>query len=964
MSPHGVPDQDAVERLIAQLPPDLCNWLGVPIVPTEVRRALAELAKCPRGTELRDDGEWWQPVVLALLRRGLDLSPWLEGESPAVAAERELRGMPPADNRAHVPPAAAQARPVTSAPKAKRTRGQAVVVPLPERRELRPQHLDHLHTSGLTAETIVLAQLYTEDRSVVLGEILGRPYSRHCGSVIAFPFYLPGETEPHAYRIRPDRPRIRKRNGKERPVKYDQAESHGVLVYYAPRARAGGWLRDVVRLLYFCEGEKKCLLLDQLGLACVGLTGVWLWKDPNADGDQLVARILNHVSVAGRGCVICFDADSLKNDNTMLAARRLAGVLIALGAAYVLFVCPPLGADGASAPKGIDDYFAAYGEEATRALLATAAKIEAADPKQPHQHLRKIKALKDAPLDERLMLPDAYNIEPNGSLWVVAQSEKQGDSRIAQRGMFITRKLVDAYTHEVRYDLMYVASDGETWQTRSVSSRAVTDARTLLGELGLYAAPITNNSAGKLVDWFDAYVHVNAKVLGEIKSFSASGWHDLDGEQFFVTDRPIGKEDSTTQIAIDDRGDRAKLLKALTPRGEFDAHVAALRQAFDADPICAAAICASLAAPLLKPFNRDNFGMHLPGESSRGKTSMLKIAASIYGDPKSSLWVANWNVTAVGAELRAAMLCDLPLCYDEVGGVEKVLVERLVYSLINGGGRTRGKRDLSLRETLSWRTILLSTGEHELGDETSQTGVQVRIVQLRVSGFGKLTGTQIDELREACEANAGRVGEAWLEMLVEVVSNAETLPKHQAALRAASAELRAETKDQLQGRVAGYFATLMLAESFAAEHFGIGKFGGVTMLDLFRSLAREPIVDVGERGLELVQNWVLSDPDAFPELEMSPSGGLAEPRATGRATKVRSGFRRPDGAVLFIPSALRRFCREHELSHRQLLNGWKRGGFLSHNPGRLDLSIQIGATVSRLYALKPIASTNAEGETP
>jgi hypothetical protein len=958
MSPHGMPDQDAVERLIAQLPSDLCNWLGVPIVPTEVRRALAELAKCPRGTELSDNGAWWQPVVLALLRRGLDLSPWLEYEPPAVAAERELRGMPPA---------AAQARASTSgAPKAKRTRGQAVVVPLPERRELRPEHLAHLRTSGLTDETIVLAQLYTENRAVVLGEILGRGYSRHCGAVIAFPFYLPGETEPHAYRIRPDRPRIqKKRNGKERPVKYDQAESHGVLVYYAPRARAGGWLRDVARLLYFCEGEKKCLLLDQLGLACVGLTGVWLWKDPNADGDQLVARILNHVSVAGRGCVICFDADSLKNDNTMLAARRLAGVLIALGAAYVLFVCPPLGADGASAPKGIDDYFAAYGEEATRALLATAAKIEAADPKQPHQHLRKIKALKDAPLDERLMLPDAYNIEPNGSLWVVAQSEKQGDSRIAQRGMFITRTLVDAYTHEVRYDLMYIASNGETWHTRTVSGRAATDARTLLAELGLYGAPITNNSAGKLVDWFEAYVHVNAKVLGEIKSFSASGWHDLDGEQFFVTDRPIGKEDSATQIAIDDRGDRAKLLKALTPRGDFDAHTVALRKAFDADPICAAAICASLGAPLLKPFNQANFGVHLVGESTRGKTSMLKIAASIYGDPKSSLWVANWNATAVGAEIRGSMLCDLPQCYDEVGGGEKAVVEKLVYEIINGGGRTRAQRDLSLRPTRSWRTILMSTGERELGDETSQTGVQVRIVQFRVSGFGELTGTEIEALRETCEAHAGRVGEAWLEMLVEEVNDAETLPKLQSRLRAAIAALRAETKDQVQGRVAGYFSTLMLAEAMAAQCFGIGKTDGSTMLTLYKSLAsREPIVDVAERGLELVRNWVLSDPDAFPELEMSMTGGLAEPRANGRATKVRSGFRRPDGAVLFIPSALRRFCREHEISHRQLLNGWKRGGLLSHNPGRLDLSIQIGATVSRLYALKPIASTNTEEETP
>jgi hypothetical protein len=855
------------------------------------------------------------------------------------------------------------------APKAKRVRGKAVVVALPERRELRPQHLEHLRTSGLTDETLGLAQLYSESRSVVLGDMLGSGYSRHCGHAIVFPFYLPGETEPHAYRVRPDRPRIiKKRNGKERPVKYDQASSHGVLVYYGPRARANGgaWLRDVSRLLFFTEGEKKCLLLDQLGLACVGLTGVWLWKDPDADGDRLVARILAHVAVTGRVCVICFDADSLKNDNTMLAARRLAGVLIALGAAGVLFVCPPLGRDGASAPapKGIDDYFAAYGEDATRALLATAGTIEAADPEQPLQRLRKMRALEAAPLDDKLVLPESYDVQRDGSLWVAGRSARQGDSRIAHRGMYITRKLVDVYSGELRYELVYVEDGGDTWHTRTVSGRAATDARTLLAELGPFGAPITNNSAGKVVDWFEAYTHANTRSLGTVTSVSTSGWHVINGERVFVTHRPIGKEATSMDLAIDTRGDRRKLLEALTPRGELDVHVAGLRTAFDADPICAAMICAALAVPLLGPFGQANFGMHLPGESSRGKTSMLKIAASVYGDPKSSLWLANWNVTSVGAELRAAILCDLPQCYDEIGGTDSPTVERLVYGLINGGGRTRGQRDLALRETQSWRTILLSTGEHELGDETSQTGVQVRIVQLPVSGFGKLTGTEIEALREQCEANAGQVGEAWIEMLVEETNDADAMVRHKAKLRTTLAALRVIAgKDQLQGRVAGYFSILMLAEAFAAQRFGIGQLDGGTMHKLFVSLqSGGSIVDAADRALELVQNWVLSDPDAFPELSMTTSGGVEEPITGGRATKTRSGFRRHDGAVLLIPSAFRKFCRDNRLSHREVLRGWSRRGLLTHSPGRLDKQVRFGLRQLRFYVVTASQTLNSETE--
>ena len=855
------------------------------------------------------------------------------------------------------------------APKPKRSRGKAVVIAMPERRELRPAHLEDLRSSGLTDETIALAQLYSESRTVVLSSMLERGYSRHWGHAIVFPLYLPGEVEPYAFRIKPDRPRIRRqRNGKDKPVKYDQAESHGVLVYYPPRGRAGDWLRDTTRTLYWVEGEKKALALDQLGLACVGLTGVWNWGDPDAEGDRLHGRILSHVNVAGRACVICYDADALQNDSVMLAAGRLAGVLRALGAVSVLFVCPPLGSDAPGAPpllKGIDDYYGVHGEAATRALLATAAYIEPVDPKQPLQRLRRIRALKSAPLDERLVLPESYDIERDGSLWVAGRSARQGDCRIAHRAMYITRKLVDVYSGELRYELAYAedGDGGDAWHTRTVSGRAATDARTLLAELGPFGAPVTNNSAGKVVDWFEAYVHANTRALGAVTSVSTSGWHALNGERVFVTHRPIGKEGSSMELAIDTRGDRRKLLEALTPRGELDAHVAALRRAFDADPVCAAMICAALAAPLLGPFSSPNFAMHLPGESSRGKTSMLKIAASIYGNPTSAHWVANWNVTAVGAEIRASMLCDLPQCYDEIGGGDQDVIQRLVYALVNGGGRTRAQRDLALRETQSWRTIVLSTGERELGGETAATGVQVRVVQLRVSGFGKLTGTEIDALREECERHSGRVGEAWIETLVEEVNDPDAMAKHQTQLRTALVGLRIDAKNQLQGRVATYFGLLMLAEAFAAKRFGIGKPDGGTMLELYTSLAsRDPIADVASRGLELARNWVLSDPEAFPELEVASSGDLDAPRSS-RVSKARSGFRRADGAVLFIPDGFRRFFRSRDLSHLEVLHGWKDQGLLSHDAKRLDKNVRLGSQTDRFYVLtrSPIDASDAEG---
>lgn len=834
----------------------------------------------------------------------------------------------------------------TRPPKAK----PRVVVRLPERRELRPEHREHLQTSGLSDETLELACLYSESHHLRLHELVERKWIRGCGNAIVFPFYLPSATEPHAFRVRADRPRVlKKKNGKERKVKYDQSDAYGVLVYFAPRARAAQWYGDIERVLYWTEGEKKALALDQLGYVTVGLTGVWNWLDADrdrvSDAERLHPHISKHVAIAGRTHVIVFDADARENDKVMMAAARLCGVLHAAGAARVLFVAPPL---GDHAPKGIDDFFAMHGEQPTRALLDTAAVLEPADPKLPLQRLRTLKALRESPLDEALVLPDGYEIQRDGSLWQAAYNDNAGDQRVTRTPLFISRKLLDHYAGDERVELTYASeAEGGRWPVVCVPRKAIADTRTLVAELAQFGAPVTSTGAGKIVDWLEAFEHINARVIPRIACVSSLGWHAIDGHEVFVSNQPHIEEGADMQVAIDTRGDRRRVVEALKPRGSLDAHLQALRAAWNAEPICAAVICASFAAPLLKPLHAANFAIHLPGESSRGKTSMLKIAASVWGDPNSPHWLASWNVTAAGAEARAAMMSDLPQCYDEIGSGEAQAIERLMYTLINGGGRTRSSRDIALRETLTWRTIVLSTGEREIADELTATGVQVRVVQLPIAGFGKLSALQIDTLREACVVNSGAAGDAWAKSLV--AGNDDQWKVTRAALATLTARLRALSTDPLQGRIAAYFALLAVTESMLADLFELGNKTGSTMMSLFDSLSsREEVVGVADRARELVEGWVLSEPDAFPELEMSSTTGELDAKSRG---KTRLGFKRGD-RVLLLPSALREFCQRHRLPTREVLRQWRALDWLDCDSGRLDKMVRLGSSRVRFNVFK------------
>lgn len=802
-----------------------------------------------------------------------------------------------------------------------------VVVSLNTQRGLNDAHKSQLAASGLSDESMTLSGLYTETHPKRLADLMGwKRWPTTNGAALVIPFFVPGKTEAIGSRLRFDNPRKDKRG---KLVKYDQPSGTDTLVYFPPRARACGSLKDASQPLMWTEGEKKALALDQLGLPTVGLTGVWNWVDGPAraeHGDRLHPLIVEHCTVAARSHVICFDADARTNDKVMMAAARLAGVLFAAGATEVKFTAPPDAHDA----KGIDDYLGKHGDDATRAVIAAAAPLEASDPKQPLARVRSLAALRDAPIPEALRMPGDYDVKRDGSLWRAGEG-KAGDTKVTHAPPFIVRALVDHHSGEERAELTYQRMDG--WSTVMVSRKAIADSRTLVAELAPVGGPVTSQSAGKIVEWLSEFEAVNTNAIERVECLGSAGWHTISGERVFVAHEAIRCEGSKLVVAVDTRGERQRVFGALKPRGDDSvAHVAALKRAWQADPRCAAVICAAFAAPMLRPLGAPNFAIHLPGPSSRGKTSMLRCAASVYGNPNSPAWVASWNVSQAAAEIRAATLTDLPQCYDEIGSSDPEIVERMIYDLINGSSRSRATRDFFVRESHHWHTIVLSTGERELVDDDAAAGAQVRVIQFPVSGFGELTGSEVDEVREACAAHAGVVGVDWLSILVDL--SADDWSEHKTALAANTASLREQGGGgPMQSRVAGYFALLVTTEAMIADTYGIGDLEGGTMRQLFLNMqSRDGVVDMAERARDLVEQWVISTPDSFPEVHALTFDSSGEPNKRGASP--RCGFRRDDGRLLIVPAELSQFLKRHRLPPREVLRGWTERGWIDRGDGR------------------------------
>jgi putative DNA primase/helicase len=77
-------------------------------------------------------------------------------------------------------------------------------------------------------------------------------------------------------------------------------------------------------------------------------------------------------------------------------------------------------------------------------------------------------------------------------------------------------------------------------------------------------------------------------------------------------------------------------------------------------------VSAAFAAVLIEPCSAEGGGFHVVGSSSTGKTTGLRVAASVWGDPS---YMKTWRATSNGLEGVAKNHCDGLLCLDEIAQI-------------------------------------------------------------------------------------------------------------------------------------------------------------------------------------------------------------------------------------------------------------------------------------------------------
>ncbi len=199
------------------------------------------------------------------------------------------------------------------------------------------------------------------------------------------------------------------------------------------------------------------------------------------------------------------------------------------------------------------------------------------------------------------------------------------------------------------------------------------------------------------------------------RTTARTGWHESgDGRVFVLPDRAIGKVD---EVWLFEDGTAAADYRARGTLEEWRQEVAAL--CLDNSRLTFA-VCLAFAAPLLDLVGGESGGIHYSGESGDGKTTALRVAASVCGGPE---YMKQWRASDNSMEYLALQHCDALLAMDELAQINAKVLGDTIYMLGNANGKNRARAQGGLRETAKFRILFLSTGEVGMAAHVASVGM-------------------------------------------------------------------------------------------------------------------------------------------------------------------------------------------------------------------------------------------------
>ena len=243
----------------------------------------------------------------------------------------------------------------------------------------------------------------------------------------------------------------------------------------------------------------------------------------------------------------------------------------------------------------------------------------------------------------------------------------------------------------------------------------------------------------------------NARMVPTYTVCDEKGWIDVDGSLHYIYgDASIAPENQ--QQVLPNIGNNKQNVKSAGCAGSYQKWHNAFTQLIKTNPLqaVAAGFAVSSAALHFVPDAEPGI-LHVYGESSKGKTTTLQVAASLIGratNPRdTSSWIKGWRTTDNGLEKPLAESNHAPLMLDEIHAAPaRTDWQATAYMIANGRGKERMTKNAEARKTSTWCLQVLSSGEVSFADKIKKSckgqvpgGLAFRVVDLNAGQIDVLS---------------------------------------------------------------------------------------------------------------------------------------------------------------------------------------------------------------------------------
>ena len=483
--------------------------------------------------------------------------------------------------------------------------------------------------------------------------------------------------------------------------------------------------------------------------------------------------------------------------------------------------------------------------------------------------------------------------------------------------------------------------------SRIISREVAKRGRKLIEQLGAAGLPVVEGDARTVERWLAEFEAANRGRVPSEKLARWLGWQD-DGT--FV----VSPEDGTkVDVVYEEMRAPAKSHRRKGTLQGWKETIATLENY----PVPRVVLAAAFAASLLRALGLNSFTVDVSSRSTKGKTTALQIAGSVWFDPSEHAnAMSNWRSTLYSIEKRLNLVRGIPAIFDETMAVaDDKLIDEVLYQVPMNHGKARSGG--AFGNMLPWETILLSSGERPALSFTTSQGAAARILGTTIAPFGDNGGPTAFAAREGVTAHHGHAGPEFVRYLTDRLAEPTGLDALRARHKELAEQLRGDS--DMTARRAPLVAALALAEITACR---IGLLPYEPMpIEQWEAMfsAHNRTDNRPEMAMDVLREYMAGHGwELFPGVDRdnrAPTAGWLGTRHTDDTGNYTA----------LLPERVRRVLDTSGYSLDAVLGGWLDSGYLKTNesqrPAHLIPKRFAGTRVKCLYFTSAAIDLSSSG---